>query len=151
MMARVTRIALLLVLAMLSSCGGDVSDPEEQVRAWVRAMHEAAEEKERGDIVAGISPAYIDARGNSRDDIDKLLRLYFFRQNTITLLGNIDDVKVIGGTAAEVSITVGMAGTNNSALGISADAYRFELELELDGDDWLLISARWGELGEQLR
>jgi len=151
MMAGVTRIALLLVLAMLSSCGGDVSDPEEQVRAWVRAMHEAAEEKERNDIVAGISPAYIDARGNSRDDIDKLLRVYFFRQNTVTLLSNIDEVNVIGGTAAEVSITVGMAGTNNSALGISADAYRFELELELGGDDWLLISARWGELGEQLR
>ena len=151
MMAGVTRIALLLVLAMLSSCGGDVSDPEEQVRAWVRAMHEAAEEKERNDIVAGISPAYIDARGNSRDDIDKLLRVYFFRQNTVTLLSTVDEVNVIGGTAAEVSITVGMAGTNNSALGISADAYRFELELELDGDDWLLISARWGELGEQLR
>ena len=60
-------------------------------------------------------------------------------------------MKVIGGTAAEVSITVGMAGTNDSALGISADAYRFELELEFDGDDWLLISARWGELGDQLR
>lgn len=144
-------MALLLCLAMLAGCGGDVSDPEEQVRAWVQAMHEAAEEKARGDIVAGISPAYVDARGNSREDIDKMLRLYFFRQNTVTLLSSIDEVNVIGGTAAEVSITVGMAGTNNSALGISADAYRFELELELDGDDWLLISARWGELGEQLR
>ncbi len=141
----------LLVLAILASCGGDVSDPEEQVRAWVRAMHEAAEDKARGDIVAGISPAYVDARGNSRDDIDKLLRVYFFRQNTVTLLSSIDEVNVIGGTAAEVSITVGMAGTNNSALGISADAYRFELELEFDGDDWLLISARWGQLGDQLR
>ena len=151
MMARVTQIALLLVLAMLTSCNSDVSEPEEQVRAWVRAMHVAAEAKERGDIVASISPAYVDARGNSRDDIDKLLRVYFFRQNTITLLSKLDDVKVIGGTAAEVSITVGMAGTNDSALGISADAYRFELELELDGDDWLLISARWGELGDQLR
>ena len=151
MMAGVTRIALLLVLAMFSGCSSDVSDPEEQVRAWLIAMHEAAEEKERGDIMAGISPAYIDVRGNSRDDIDKLLRLYFFRQNTITLLSNIDEVNVIGGTAAEVSMTVGMAGTNNSALGISADAYRFELELEFDGDDWKLISARWGELGEQLR
>jgi hypothetical protein len=151
MMARVTRIPLLLVLGLLSSCGGDVSDPEEQVRAWLSAMHEAAEEKERGGIVAGISPAYIDVRGNSRDDIDKLLRVYFFRQNTITLLSNIDEVNVIGGTAAEVSMTVGMAGTNSSALGISADAYRFELELELDGDDWKLISARWGELGERLR
>ena len=144
-------MTLLLVLAMMASCSSDVSDPEEQVRAWVRAMHEAAEEKARGDIVDGISAAYVDARGNSRDDIDKLLRVYFFRQNTVTLLSKIDEVNVIDGTAAEVSITVGMAGTNDSALGISADAYRFELELEFDDDDWQLISARWGELGEQLR
>ena len=144
-------MTLLLVLAMMASCSSDVSDPEEQVRAWVRAMHEAAEEKARGDIVDGISAAYVDARGNSRDDIDKLLRVYFFRQNTVTLLSKIDEVNVIDGTVAEVSIKVGMAGTNDSALGISADAYRFELELEFDDDDWQLISARWGELGEQLR
>ena len=144
-------MTLLLVLAMTAGCSSDVSDPEEQVRAWVRDMHEAAEEKARGDIVDGISAAYVDARGNSRDDIDKLLRVYFFRQNTVTLLSKIDEVNVIDGTAAEVSITVGMAGTNDSALGISADAYRFELELEFDDDDWQLISARWGQLGEQLR
>jgi hypothetical protein len=151
MMVRVTRTALLLLLALIASCSGDVSDPEEQVRAWVDAMREAAGDKARGDIVAGISEAYIDARGNSRDDIDKLLRLYFLRQDKIALLSNIDEVKVIGGTAAEVSVTVAMAGTTNNALGFSADAYRFELELEYDGDDWQLISARWGELGEQIR
>jgi hypothetical protein len=151
MMVRVTRTALLLLLALIASCSGDVSDPEEQVRAWVDAMREAAGDKARGDIVAGISEAYIDARGNSRDDIDKLLRLYFLRQDKIALLSNIDEVRVIGGTAAEVSVTVAMAGTTNNALGFSADAYRFELELEYDGDDWQLISARWGELGEQIR
>jgi hypothetical protein len=32
-------------------------------------------------------------------------------------------------------------------LGFSADAYRFEMELARDGDDWLLISGRWGEVG----
>ena len=46
---------------------------------------------------------------------------------------------------------VGMAGQNESVLGFSADAYRFQLELERDSDDWLLISARWAELGEELR
>jgi len=43
-----------------------------------------------------------------------------------------------------------MAGQNDAVLGFSADAYRFQLELEREGDDWLLISARWGELGEEL-
>jgi len=151
MMTSVTRIVLLLVLTQVAGCGGDVSDPETQIRAWVGAMQEAAEEKARGDVLAGISPAYVDARGNSRDDIDNLLRVYFLRQSKIALLSTVDEVRVIGGTAAEVSMTVGMAGTNNSALGFTADAYRFELELEHDGDDWQLISARWGEMGDQVR
>ncbi len=151
MMASLTRIVLLLMLAPIAGCGGDVSDPENQVRAWVDAMHVAAEEKARRDIVTNISPAYVDTRGNSRNDIDNLLRVYFLRQNKIALLNSIDEISVINGTAAEVSMTVGMAGTNNRAFGISADAYRFELELEHDGDDWRLISARWGELGEQVR
>ena len=151
MTASLTRIVLLLMLTPISGCGGDASDPEQQVRAWLNAMHVAAEEKDRRDIMANISPAYVDTRGNSRDDIDKLLRLYFLRQNKIALLNSVDGIRVIAGTAAEVSMTVAMAGTNNSALGISADAYRFELELEHDGSEWQLISARWGELGEQVR
>jgi hypothetical protein len=52
---------------------------------------------------------------------------------------------------ATTKLTVGMAGLNNSALGVSADAYNFELELQVDDDEWLLIGARWGELGEKLR
>ncbi len=150
MIARLTRIALLLLLTSVVSCSVDEGDPEQQVRAWVSAMQEAAEEKDRKAIVANISPAYVDARGNSRDDIDHLLRLYFLRQNKVALLGRIDEVRIIGDTAAEVSVTVGMAATNNSALGLSADAYRFKLELEHDGDDWKLISARWGQLGDQV-
>lgn len=150
MIARLTRIALLLLLTSVASCSVDEGDPEQQVRVWVSAMQEAAEEKDRKVIVANISPAYVDARSHSRDDIDKLLRLYFLRQNKVALLGRIDDVRIIGETAAEVSVTVAMAATNNSALGLSADAYRFELELEHDGDDWKLISARWGQLGDQV-
>ena len=150
MMASLTRIALLLLLTLVVSCSGDSDDPEQQVRAWVGAMQEAAGEKARRDMVANISPAYVDSRGYGRDDIDRLLRLYFLRQNKVVLMSHVDEVRIVGGTAAEVSITVGMAATNDGALGVSADAYRFELELEHDGDDWRLISARWGELGSQL-
>ena len=150
MMASLTRIALLLLLTLVVSCSGDSDDPEQQVRAWVDAMQEAAGEKARRDIVANISPAYVDSRGYSRDDVDRLLRLYFLRQDKVVLMSHIDEVRIVGGTAAEVSITVGMAASNDSPLGVSADAYRFELELEHDGDDWQLISARWGQLGDQL-
>ncbi len=109
----------------------------------------AAEEKDRRAIIERISEAYVDGRGNSRDDVENMLRVMFLRQDTIVLLPSIDSIEIIDGTVADVELTVGMAGTNQSVLGLSADAYRFELELERGNSDWTLISARWGELGTQ--
>ena len=134
----------------LSACGGPELGPEEQLRAWVSRGEEAAETKQRSELNDMISPACADTRGSARGDIANILRAYFFRQNSISLMTKIEEIRVHGGSAAEIELTVGMAGQNDSVLGFSADAYRFQLELEQDGDDWLLISARWGELGEEL-
>ena len=114
-------------------------------------VEEAAEAKERRELIGMISPDYTDSRDNERPDIENMLRAYFFRQNSISLLTNIEDVRLIADSAAEIELTVGMAGQNDGVLGFSADAYRFEMELMKEGDDWLLISARWGELGDELR
>ena len=84
-----------------------------------------------------------------REKIGDLLRLYFFRQNSIALLTSIDDITIHDDSAALVNLTVGMAGTNSGALGLSADAYNFEFELERLDDDWQLIGARWSKLGGQ--
>ena len=144
-------LAGVACIVILSACGGPEAGPEEQLRQWVIRGEEAAEAKERRELIDMISPAYADARGNERPDIENMLRVYFFRQNSITLLTNIEEVRLIADSAAEIELTVGMAGQNDSILGFSADAYRFELELAREGDNWLLISARWGELGEELR
>jgi len=144
-------LASVACIVTLSACGGPEAGPEEQLRQWVSRGEEAAEAKERRDLIDMISPAYTDSRGNERPDIENILRAYFFRQNSITLLTKIEEVRVIADSAAEIELTVGMAGQNDGVLGFSADAYRFRLELTREGDDWLLISARWGELGEELR
>jgi hypothetical protein len=94
---------------------------------------------------------YADARGNDRKAIDQVLRFYFLRQDSLVLLSNIEEITISGETAAIVKLTAAMAGANNAASGFSADAYRFELELEHDDDDWLLVAARWGELGQKIR
>lgn len=134
----------------LSACGGSEAGPEEQLRQWVSLAVAAAETKSRRELIGMISPAYSDSRGSERDDIENMLRAYFFRQSSITLLANIDEIRVFGESAAEIELTVGMAGKNDGAFGFSADAYRFELELESNDGDWQLISARWGELGEEV-
>lgn len=143
-------LAMLVACAALAGCG-EATPPEAALRAWVATGVELAEQKDRRGLVAMISPAYTDARGNGRDDIENLFRVYFLRQHKVALVTRIEELRVIGETAAELVLTVGMAGTNDGVLGFSADAYRFDMEFERDGDDWLLISARWGELGEELR
>lgn len=140
-----------LAVALLSACGQSTTAPEEELRAWVAAGIEAAENKERRVLVDMLSSSYADSRGNGRDEIDRLLRVYFLRQNNISLLPHIEDITVYDNTAAKVVMTVGMAGTNDGVLGFSADAYRFALELEKGAGEWQLISARWGELGHELR
>lgn len=150
--ARARRLPLLVLLcSAITACGGPATGPEEQVRDWLRQGQEAAEAKERRALMRMISPAYADARGNSRDSLENLLRIYFLRQQKIALVTRIEKVTVIGGTAAKVSLTAAMAGTNDGTMGFSADVYHFTFELEYDGDDWLLIAARWGQLGSDLR
>lgn len=136
---------------LASACGGPSTGPEEQLRQWVEQGQLAAEAKERRELVGMISPAYSDSRGNAIGDIENMLRAYFFRQHTVKLLTSVEDIRLYGDSAAEIDLTVGMAGMNDGAFGFSADAYRFQLELQQNGDEWQLISARWGALGEDLR
>ena len=135
----------------LASCGDATTHPEEELRKWVAAGIEAAENKERRELLGMVAASYTDGRGNERADIDNLLRVYFLRQHRIALLPHIEEITVYDATAANITMTVGMAGTNDGVLGFSADAYRFAFELENDGRDWRLIAARWGELGDELR
>lgn len=144
-------LSAVVLAAFISACGGPATPVEEELRDWVRRGVEAAEAKERRELMDMISPAYADARGNERDAIEDVFRLYFMRMNTVELLTSIEDITVMGNSAAEVFLTVGMAGTHDGVLGFSADAYQFSLELERDDSDWQLISARWGEVGKELR
>ena len=137
-----------LICAVLTGCGGGPeAGPEEAVRAWIDAAETAAEDKDRHGLLAMISENYADARGNGYVQIGSMLRFYFLRQQSVILFTSIDDIVVMGETAAQVTLTVGMAGTDASALGVRADAYNFELELENTDDEWMLIGARWGEIG----
>jgi hypothetical protein len=135
----------------LGACGEPPLGPEEAIRDWVDRGQQAAERKDRGELMDMVSPAYADGRGNSRADLENMLRVIFLRQKSVALLVRIEDLAVYADSAASLTLQVGMAGSSENRLGFRADAYRFEMELEREGDDWLLISARWGGLGEAVR
>jgi hypothetical protein len=135
---------------LLAACGGPTIGPEEALRQWIADAEASAEKLDRRGLLTMISDNYADARGNDRADIDKLLRFYFLRQKSVALVTKIDELTVIDESAAEVLVTAAGVGTTTRALGINADAYQFSLELEREGDDWMLIGAEWGQLGQEL-
>lgn len=144
------RWPVLLAAVAVTSCGGDRPGPDEEIRRWIDAAVAEAEARDRGSLMARVARGYVDARGNDYERVGNLLRYYFLRPRNVALLTRIEEIVVSGDTAAEVRMTVGMAGAGGSA-GLTADAYRFLLELEKPEDEWLLMQATWGRLGEELR
>jgi hypothetical protein len=144
----------MLLATLFAACGPSLA-PEEAVRQWLADAQSAAEAGDRGQLMGMVSPAYADARGNDREAIDRMLRLIFLRSRNILLVSKIDQLTLVGdpatASAAMVSLTVGMAGSDSGVLGLSADAYRFELELEKHDAGWQLIGARWEQVGQALR
>ena len=145
-----------LIFILLAACGSDTDsaalvNPEDELRAWVSTAEERAEEKDRSGLLDMISEAYADGRGNDRNKVGNMLRLYFMRQQSVVMLTSVDDIKLMGDSAAEVNVTVGMAGTNASALGVRANAYNFEFVLEKPDDEWMLLGASWGRVGGDMR
>lgn len=130
---------------MLAGCSAQ-TPPEEAVRAWLAAAETAVEERDRGRLVGMLAAHYADAHGNDRTAVDQRLRLWFLRNRDILVASRIEELEIVGGTAAHVVLTAGMAGTAANAFGLRADAYRFELELVEEDGEWLLIGADWNGL-----
>src|SRR5690606_10234068 len=137
-----THYRTILLWALLAGCTPP-EPPEAAVRAWLERAEAAAEARDRRTLVGMISERYADARGNDRDAIDRQLRLYFLRHQAIVIASRIEALTISGDTAASVVLKAAMAGRGESVLDLDASARRFELELELEGDEWRLVGASW--------
>lgn len=133
-----------MLLAQACSDGGD--SPEEQIRRFIDAGVEAAEDRSVDDLSELLHGEFIDERGNNRTRLGKLMRAYFFRHKTIHLFTRIDSIEILGDNQASVSMHVAMAGTVISDVDaltrLSARIYRFDLQLIRQGE-WLLRHASW--------
>ena len=143
-------IACAAICASIAGCGSQTG-PEEAVRQWVQDTEAAVERKEWRVLEDIVADGYADARGNDKADIVQMLRVWFLRSGKVVLVSKIDEVTIMGDSAATVLLTAGMAGSSEGFFGLDADALRFQLELEASGNDWLLIGARWGKLNGELR
>jgi hypothetical protein len=103
-------VPALLLATLLAACGPSAA-PEQAVRQWLADAQAAAEDRDRERLIGMVSPGYGDARGNDRDDIDRMLRLIFLRQQKVLLVSKVDELALVGNpaeaSAATVSLTVG--------------------------------------------
>jgi len=136
----------IAVLLLLGACSDDEISPEEEIRQFIERGVEAAERRSVDDLGDLTHPDYRDQKGYNREQLGKLLQVYFLRHRDIHLFTRIDSIQLLADNHAEVKLHVAMAGSVISDItalrGLRAQIYRFELQL-VKRDEWLLQHAKW--------
>lgn len=138
------RLTAALLVTALAGCS--TADPEAEIRALLGAAEQAAEDRDTGFFRDLIGTSYRDARGNDRDQLLNVVRGLFITNQRVEIVSRIDAVELEGTDAAHAIVYAGMLGQRARAEllgGMTADLYRFELELVNDGGEWQIIGATW--------
>lgn len=136
----------VLCLLLVTACSdGPVSD-EDQLKALIEQAETRAEERKTSELMEMVADSFTGARRYDKKQLEKLLRLYFFRHQKIYLLTRVKALQLTAADHANVTVFVAMAGTAISEIAqitsLRGNIYRFDLEFIKD-DDWLLSAATW--------
>lgn len=141
-----TARALMLALALLASACGPTPTPEARVRAVIDSGEEAAEARNLSALMALVSPAYRDERGNGPEELKQYLRGYLVMHQSVHLLTRVESVEFPYRDYAKVRLTVGTLGRETAAataFDVAADVNEIVLELALEDDEWRVVRAAW--------
>jgi hypothetical protein len=144
--ARARGLRIIALVAVLGACA-EPDTPEEQVRALVSAVQTAANESDVGTLRSFVAASYRDSRGNTKDEIDRMIGLQLLRGRPYVLL-RLRDLSIDDAMHAEIQMLAGMArvpvGGFDELRKAAADIYVFDLTLlDEGGGEWRVISAQW--------
>jgi hypothetical protein len=145
---RPARLASICLLTVALACGGDPQSPEEQVRAVIGAIEQAAEEGDVSAFKAAISESYQDARGFDKRDLAAYVTFHVLRHTHRRFFARVRSIDIRDGGRAEVVVVAAISGQEVSGLeelaGLNADVYKIDLDLDDEGDgDWRVVWAQW--------
>ena len=139
-------VVLVVMLLVLQACSDNQMSPEDEIRQYIQNGMEAAESRDASNLSELVHPNYLDPKGYGRNQLEKLVKLYFFRHKNIHLFTKINEIDFLSPEEAQVTMHVAMAGTIISDVSVLPDLrariYKFELTLVKD-DSWLLQEASW--------
>ncbi len=139
-------VLAIITLLALSACSDDPLSDEAQLRALLERAETQAEDRQTSDLMELVDDSFAGKQRYDKQQLEKLLRLYFFRHKNIYLFTRISDIELTAADHAVVTVFVAMAGTAISDIAaiasLRANVYRFDLEF-IKADDWLLSAADW--------
>jgi hypothetical protein len=141
-------IAVLAGALLLTACGEEPSDPEQQVREAIARAETAAEAGELSALKALVANDYQDSRGYNRQSIIRLLQFYLLGHQSIHILSRVSEVSINEDGTARAVVYAAMTGQPvkdaQALLNIRADFHRFDLTLRNQGvDEWRVTRANW--------
>jgi predicted small lipoprotein YifL len=134
----VHRSLVFLALASVAACG-DKASPEQQVRAVIEQMEQAAEDRDIGDLKAHLSADYQDANGMGADEAARYARGYFIANQSIHLLTRIEELTFPTDGEARAQVLVGMLGRDAAATDrwdLAGELRTFKIALRREQDEW---------------
>jgi hypothetical protein len=137
---------VLLGLALFASACGPEQSPEARIRDVVDAGEAAAEARDLSGLMALVSPAYRDGRGNGPEELKQYLRGYLVMHQSVHLLTRVESVEFPYRDYAKVRLTVGTLGRETAAataFDVAADVNEIVLQLALEDDEWGVVRAAW--------
>ena len=142
----VNLLCLVSLLILVQACDDSPDSPEDEIRQFIEAGVEAAEDRSLDGLALLVDDNYLDAKAYNKKQLGSLLGVYFFRHRNIHLFTRINEIELLNENQASVRLQVAMAGseiTDISALStLRAQIYSFELQLTRR-ETWLLQSATW--------
>ena len=128
-------VSLIFTAAiLLAACGAKSSD-EDQVRAVIDSVEEAAEARDASDVLDHVADNYADSASMDKPALRNFLRGYFLAHPKLELVVNVESVEfpVDGLAQAVVSVTT----VEFTDPGI----HRLKVEFRRSGDDWQVVRA----------
>ena len=147
-MKRSTILLSVWILGLLlSGCGGEKQTPEARIRALIGAGEAAVESRDLSRVLELISEDYRDDRGLDLQEVKRIIAGQFLIHQSIHLLVQTEEIRLLSPTRAQALTYVAMSGASidspDDLLGLRADLYRFDLELEIEDDDWRITGGQW--------
>jgi hypothetical protein len=139
------------VLISVASCHKETE--QDRVRKVITSIQKASEERDIGKILSQLSKKYNDPQGFTYDTIKGLLLGYFLRHQRISAYMTGLEVSVENSAARAIFqvILTGHAQPGNAAglLPESLGMYAFDVTLNKESGEWIVVSAKWERMADQ--